>query len=66
MDHLKRLPIGADGRVQQQTLPGPNVERGGQLDIPVESWEAYKTWCDRIRENWRDDRNDPPPVPPNA
>ena len=46
----------------------PNGERGGQLDIPVESWEAYKTWCDRIRENWREDRNDPPPpkVPPNA
>ena len=51
MDNLKRLPIGADGRVQQPTLPEQNGDRTGQLDIPVESWDAYKTWCDRVRES---------------
>jgi hypothetical protein len=59
LDNLKRLPIGADGRVQQ-TLPEQNGDRAGQLDIPVESWEAYKSWCDRVRESWTDDRADPP------
>jgi hypothetical protein len=54
VDHLKRLPLRADGRVQPQPLPEGNGERSGQLDIPVESWEAYKTWCDRVRESWRD------------
>jgi hypothetical protein len=66
VDNLKRLPVGADGRVQRQTLPAQNGDRSGQLDIPVESWEAYKTWCDRVRENWRDDRSDPPATPPNG
>lgn len=63
MDNLKRLPVGADGRVQQQTLPAQNGGRAGQLDIPVESWEAYKTWCDRVRESWREERGDPPTTP---
>jgi len=66
VDNLKRLPVGADGRVQRQTLPAQNGDRSGQLDIPVESWEAYKQWCDRVRESWRDDRNDPPETPPNG
>jgi hypothetical protein len=54
VDHLKRLPLRADGPVQPQPLPERNGERNGQLDIPVESWEAYKSWCDRVRESWRD------------
>ena len=59
MDNLKRLPIGADGRVQQP-LPKQTGDRSGQLDIPVESWDAYKTWCDRVRESWTDDRAEKP------
>lgn len=62
MDHMKRLPVSADGRVAPQTMPEQNGERNGQLDIPVESWEAYKSWCDRVRESWRDDRTEQPPA----
>jgi hypothetical protein len=64
VDTLKRLPIRPDGRIQPQaSLPEQDSERNGQLDIPVESWEQYKSWCDRVRESWRDERADQSPSP---
>lgn len=61
MENLKRV-LRSDHRVQ----PGPSIERNGErangnLDIPVESWEAYKSWCERVCENWREERNDQTP-----
>jgi hypothetical protein len=64
VDTLKRLPVRPDGRGQPQAMPEQSGERNGQLDIPVETWEQYKSWCDRVRESWRDERNDP--TPPGA
>jgi hypothetical protein len=63
VDILKRLPVRPTERLQSQPAPEQNGDRNGQLDIPVESWEQYKSWCERVRETWRDE---PPASPPAA
>lgn len=63
VDTLKRLPVRPAERVQSQPAPEQNGDRNGQLDIPVESWEQYKSWCERVRETWRDE---PPSSTPAA
>ncbi len=34
--------------------PGTNNDQADSTDLPVKSWEAYKTWCDQIKDNWEE------------
>ena len=28
---------------------------GQGRELPVKSWEAYKDWCQEVRDNWEED-----------
>ncbi len=36
------------------TPSGNNDEQADSTDLPVKSWEAYKNWCDQIKDNWEE------------
>ena len=59
MDEYKSLDNG--GRLPGNFNRPAEVEQsiaGRELDIPVDSWDAYKSWCEKVRDNWDEDDSD--------
>lgn len=42
---------GGDGK-------GADSGQGSGTELPVKSWEAYKNWCEQVRENWEEESED--------
>ena len=32
------------------TVPVESSEK--KTDLPVDSWDVYRTWCQNVRDNW--------------
>lgn len=32
------------------TVPVENSEK--KTELPVDSWDVYRTWCQNVRDNW--------------
>lgn len=52
LEAFRRHGLFVDRSVSQ-----PRRERpGGQgRELPVKSWEAYRDWCQQVRDNWDSD-----------
>ena len=54
MDDLKDFSQ-SDGTQETLEVEVLDERRSRSLDIPVDSWDAYKSWCEKVKENWEED-----------
>jgi hypothetical protein len=45
------------GLFTDRTVSQPRKERpdGQGRELPVKSWEAYREWCQSVRDNWEEE-----------
>ena len=58
-EHNNVEPRGKLNGHNNETAESETNER--RLDIPVKSWDAYRDWCERVRDSWHEDQGDKPP-----
>jgi hypothetical protein len=60
LEAFRRYGLFVDRSVSQPRKERPSAQG---RELPVKSWEAYRDWCQQVRDNWQDDDDAPAPNP---
>lgn len=47
-------PTSIDPREKPEAVPGsePMSVPRDLADLPITNWDDYKSWCEKVKENW--------------
>lgn len=47
-------PFSIDPREKPEVVPGADSLSAPRNlgDLPISNWDDYKSWCEKVKENW--------------